>query len=153
MTHRIGLAAGLVLSLLCGGAHAADPPALSDVPEHVARDGVLSVTLEAKEGKTDFGGVSVDTIAYNGVFAGPVLRVWPGDTLRVLLRNRLNEPTNLHFHGMQTSPRGNSDNVHLAIQPGEDFGYEIKFWPSSHRVRIDTTPICTDCRNGRSGWG
>ncbi len=126
---RFLIPAALLASL--GGAIIAasaepNPPPLSDVPESVAHDGILSVTLEAKTGKTNFDGVSVDTIAYNGIFAGPVLRLWPGDKLRVHFQNRLAEPSNLHFHGMQTSPRGNSDNVHLLVPAGKDFDYEVK---------------------------
>ena len=42
---------------------------------------------------------------------GPLLRAREGDLLRVELVNRLDEPTNLHFHGLHVSPGGNSDNV------------------------------------------
>ena len=112
-----------VLLALVRGAAAAP---LTDGPEFAARDGVLTATLEAREMKTVLDGVEIDTIVYNGDFAGPVLRVWPGDTMRIRLLNRLNEPTNLHFHGMQTSPRGNSDNIHIAVPPGQDFDYEVK---------------------------
>ena len=49
--------------------------------------------------------------AYQGQFIGPTLRVQPGDTVRVQLRNGLKEPTNLHSHGMFVSPIGISDNV------------------------------------------
>ena len=41
------------------------------------------------------------------LYAGPVLRVRPGDLLRVRLVNDLSQPTNLHFHGIRTSPLGN----------------------------------------------
>ena len=37
--------------------------------------------------------------------------------------------TNLHTHGLHVSPAGNSDNVLLAIAPGEEFFYEIKIPP------------------------
>ena len=37
--------------------------------------------------------------------------------------------TNLHTHGLHVSPAGNSDNVLLAIGPGESFDYEIKIPP------------------------
>src|SRR4051812_23360575 len=39
--------------------------------------------------------------------------------------------TNLHTHGLHVSPAGNSDNVLLAIAPGEEFYYEIKI-PIDH---------------------
>lgn len=39
--------------------------------------------------------------------------------------------TNLHTHGLHVSPAGNSDNVLIAIGPGEEFYYEIKI-PTDH---------------------
>ncbi len=108
---------------------AADPPPLSDMPEIVAHDGILTATLEVQRGVTAFDDVPVETYGYNGSFSGPVLRAWPGDTMRIRLANRLNEPTNLHFHGMQGSPLGNGDNVHISVPAGADFDYEIRIPP------------------------
>lgn len=90
----------------------------------------------------------VNLRSYNGKLVGPTLEVRPGDTLKVLLKNRLpfkpelvgdhphNGPhganvTNLHFHGMHVSPAGNSDNVLLSIGPNQDFEYEVKI-PKDH---------------------
>ena len=103
--------------------------------------GVLAVTLQAAPGKVQVGKLELDGATYNGLYAGPVLRVHAGDLLRVRLVNHLAEPTNLHFHGIQTSPLGNADNVHLAIAPGEGFTYEVRipitqppgmYWYHSH---------------------
>lgn len=105
---------------------AAAPEPLSDMPEVFARDGALNVTLEARETITAFDGIGIKTIVYNDNFSGPVLRAHPGDTMRIRLVNRLPQPTNLHFHGMQGSPLGNGDNVHLSVPPGQSFDYEIK---------------------------
>jgi len=126
-------------------APAAAPPPLSEMPEIVAHNGVLTATLEVRRGTTVFDGVAVETYGYNGHFSGPVLRAWPGDTMRIRLANRLNEPTNLHFHGMQGSPKGNGDNVHLSVPAGTDFDYEIKipphqppgaYWYHAHQHRL-----------------
>jgi FtsP/CotA-like multicopper oxidase with cupredoxin domain len=103
--------------------------------------GVLAVTLIAAEGKVRVGDLELDGATYNGLYAGPVLRVLPGDLLRIRLVNHLSQPTNLHFHGIFTSPLGNSDNVHLAIAPGQSFAYEVRipvtqppglYWYHSH---------------------
>jgi FtsP/CotA-like multicopper oxidase with cupredoxin domain len=56
--------------------------------------------------------------------------VKPGDLLRIRLHNGLSQPTNLHFHGIQTSPMGNSDNVHIAVPAGSDFTYEVRIPPT-----------------------
>ena len=63
---------------------------------------------------------------YNDAYIPPVWRLKPGDTLTVALHNRLQQPTNLHFHGLHVSPRGNSDNVffvfHCHVTKHEDKG-------------------------------
>jgi suppressor of ftsI len=46
--------------------------------------------------------------------------------MRIRLRNNLTDgPTNLHFHGMNVSPRGRSDNVFIQVRPGREFEYEV----------------------------
>jgi suppressor of ftsI len=107
-------------------AQAPDPGPLRDLPEFHSVDGILSAVLDVTEQKVNFGDVTIDGIVYNGDYAGPVLRVHPGDTMRIKLVNHLKEPTNLHFHGIHTSPLGNSDNVHIVVAPGESFDYEVK---------------------------
>ena len=90
-----------------------------------------------------------------GDFHAPTIRVAPGQKLSVDLDNHL-EPctdeqrkrhacyndTNLHTHGLWVSPAGNSDNVLIAVRPGEQFRYEYDipadhpagtFWYHPHR--------------------
>ena len=96
----------------------------------------------------------------NAPYVAPTIEVQPGDTVRVLLHNKLkadpsciengrdpDKPhcfngTNLHSHGLWVSPTGNSDNVLLSINPGVDFEYEYNippdhpagtFWYHPHR--------------------
>jgi FtsP/CotA-like multicopper oxidase with cupredoxin domain len=92
-------------------------------------DGVLAATLTAAPQRVRVGDLALDAMAFNGDYAGPVLRVRPGDTLRLRLVNRLTQPTNLHFHGMHSSPLGNGDNVHIAVPAGESFDYELAVPP------------------------
>jgi hypothetical protein len=42
--------------------------------------------------------------AYNEMIPGPMLITEPGDTLKITLVNDLDEPTNLHTHGLHVSP-------------------------------------------------
>lgn len=53
--------------------------------------------------------------AINGRVPGPVLRVREGDTITLRVRNRLNEMTAIHWHGMIVPPE--MDGV-----PGISFG-------------------------------
>ena len=93
--------------------------------------GVLDVDLRIAATRVQVGGRTATMLTYNGTVPGPTLRLRPGDRLRVHLVNGLDEPTNLHTHGLLVSPVGNSDNPFLRIGPGESFDYEIDL-PSDH---------------------
>lgn len=98
-----------------------------------SRAGFLDVRLEAASGSHEVAGRRATTLGYNGGIPGPTLRIRPGDTLRIQLVNRLEEPTNLHVHGLHVSPQGNGDNVFVAVEPGDSFSYE-------YRLRGDHPP-------------
>lgn len=129
MPFKISLLA-FFLALACvqpaahAGVEAGDAP-LRDLTEYKSVNGVLTATLEAAERPVHLGPITMNGEVYNGDYAGPVLRAHPGDIMRVTLVNHLAEETNLHFHGMHSSPLGNGDNMHIAVQPGQSFGYEI----------------------------
>jgi len=110
------------------------------LPE-VRSDGrVVSLTLHAtvnSEGR--------DTFAYNGKNIAPVIRVFPGDTLKIAYKNDLpvhptescaispcKNMTNLHFHGLEVSPQSPQDNViDMVAMPGETLHYKVKI-PADH---------------------
>jgi L-ascorbate oxidase len=95
----------------------------------------------------------------NAPYVSPTIEVFPGETVRITLNNRLpadpsctnatemNIPhcfngTNLHAHGLWVNPSGNGDNVLISINPGVTFQYEYKippdhpsgtFWYHTHR--------------------
>jgi FtsP/CotA-like multicopper oxidase with cupredoxin domain len=98
-----------------------------------SKDGVLAVELESKEVDIDFGGVSVRGTVYNGAFVGPTLRLAPGESLHLALKNTLQQHTNVHYHGMHVSPEGNSDNIFLMIEPGSTYDYVVDV-PADHDV-------------------
>ena len=100
----------------------------------------VDARLEALPASVELAGERVELLTYNGQFPGPVLRAAEGDLLRVDLVNHLDEPTNLHFHGLHVSPGGNSDNVFVSVPPGGRFLYELQipagqggtFWYHPH---------------------
>jgi len=111
-----------------------------------SKDGKLVTTLEIKYGDNKIGDDPVHLRSYNGKLVGPTLRVKPGDTLYITLKNSLPvEPegseehntlhsfstTNLHTHGLHVSPSGNSDNVLLVVKPQETQEYKIEI-PKDH---------------------
>jgi suppressor of ftsI len=79
--------------------------------ELVSEGGKLAAILTLAEGELDVSGTSVVGKSYNGSFPGPTLRVSPGDWIRLRFDNRLDQQTNIHFHGFHTSPSGIADNV------------------------------------------
>lgn len=93
--------------------------------------GVLDLELDAAPTQLRLGDRTATVWTYNGSLPGPTLRLRPGDTLRVRLRNELPEPTNLHVHGLHVSPRDNGDNPFVSVGPGETFDYVITL-PADH---------------------
>jgi suppressor of ftsI len=119
------LAFGMLL--FAANVQAQDPKPLTQLR---SSNGLLSTTLVAQDGKIRVGDLELDGVTFNGDYAGPVLRLHPGDLLRIRLVNHLSQPTNLHFHGMRSSPLGDGDNAHLLIQPNETFNYEVRIPPT-----------------------
>ncbi len=103
---------------------------LSQPEVAASRDGVLDVTLTAAPG-VRLAGHDTSAWGFNGTSPGPTLRVRPGDLLRVRLVNHLDQPTNLHTHGLHVSPHGNGDNPFVTIDPGSSFDYAIRI-PADH---------------------
>ncbi|MHA6781760.1 multicopper oxidase family protein [Pseudonocardia saturnea] len=93
-----------------------------------SRDGRLDVALTAAAGART-AGRDTSALGYNGTSPGPTLRVRPGDELAVRLTNGLDQPTNLHTHGLRVSPQGNSDNPFVTIDPGSTFDYLYRIPP------------------------
>jgi FtsP/CotA-like multicopper oxidase with cupredoxin domain len=138
MTRHIIIALFIALALPYAAARAQTNGALTELYSH---DGVFTATLVAAPSKAHVGPFELDALTYNGDYAGPVLHIHPGDIMRIRLVNHLAQTTNLHFHGIRTSPLGNSDNAHLQIKPGDSFDYEIRvstdqptglFWYHAH---------------------
>ncbi len=95
-------------------------------PPVASMDSVPTMTLVAAPQLVQLGDAQAAGTTYNGNYAGPLLQVRPGGTLRVRLVNHLTQETNLHFHGILASPLGRSDNMMIAVKPGETFDYEVK---------------------------
>jgi FtsP/CotA-like multicopper oxidase with cupredoxin domain len=110
--------------------------------------GILDTTVTIEYG--DFSGPDysvTNTRLLNGLLPGPILRLNAGDTLRILFRNELqlqdgavsgadNEFTdpdhsNLHFHGGHVSGELPSDDIRMAVAPGDEYQYETVF-PENH---------------------
>ncbi len=116
--------------------HPAPSPAAGITPEPLqtpqvyhSENGALAVTLEAKKTPVKLGPYAIEGATFNGIYGGPVLRVKPGDTLRLTLVNHLPQETNVHFHGMEVSPQGHADNSMHMVAPGETWEYVLHISP------------------------
>ena len=110
---------------------------------YTSHHGVLDVTLVASQQRVMIAGRRVLAKVYNGSFVAPTLIAAPGDLVRVKLVDHLDEPTNLHFHGLEVSPSGHADNIFVSVDPGHSFQYRFRlphsaptgtFWYHSHEM-------------------
>ncbi|TCD55265.1 multicopper oxidase family protein [Synechococcus sp. BS55D] len=133
------------LALAAGGAAVASATALrsgwsagprrniSSATTSVVRSkaGVLELDLVAQETAIRIPGTSGRALTYNGLLPGPQIELQPGDAVRIHLHNRLNQPTNLHYHGLHIPPDGTADNVFLRVAPGQQQSYSFSL-PANH---------------------
>ena len=116
------------------GAEAVGREPLSSPPEIRSENGVLRAMITAAPGRVQLGNFAFPGLLYNGSYVPPVLRPRLGDVMRISFRNQLpDDPSNLHFHGMSVSPRGNSDNVFLHVHPGDLLDYEVRIPTDGHQ--------------------
>jgi len=71
--------------------------------------------------------VFVTAWTYNGTVPGPMIRVTEGDQVRVIVKNELDEPTTIHWHGVEVpnAMDGVPGMTQAPIEPGETFTYEF----------------------------
>jgi len=67
-------------------------------------------------------GVPTELWTFGGSFPGPTIRVRRGDSFRVDLDNQLDEPTNIHWHGL-TTPADMDGHPRDVVAPGASRAY------------------------------
>lgn len=109
----------------------ANPLRMADADGHV-REFQLTVARARWELAP---GKFVDAYTYNGQVPGPELRVTEGDTVRVTVNNELDEPTTVHWHGVDvpSAMDGVPDTSGPPIAPGASFTYEFVATPAGTR--------------------
>jgi bilirubin oxidase len=66
---------------------------------------VFEATLTAQRAaKSMLGAATTEFWTYNGLVPGPMIEVFEGDTVRILLDNRLSQETTVHWHGLPVPP-------------------------------------------------
>jgi FtsP/CotA-like multicopper oxidase with cupredoxin domain len=79
-------------------------------------------------------------MAYNAQIPGPTIRIPQGKRVNFLVKNGLDQPTSVHWHGIRLENRmdGVPGLTQDPIAPGEDFGYNFiapdagTYWYHSH---------------------
>src|ERR1700688_3342676 len=138
VSNRSWISASLFLLAVAAAGRLNLPAA--PLPEVRSESHVVSLALHATvnaEGR--------DSFAYNGKSIAPVIRVFPGDTLKIDYENDLpvhstescaispcKNMTNLHFHGLEISPQSPQDNViDMIAVPGDTLHYVVNI-PADH---------------------
>jgi FtsP/CotA-like multicopper oxidase with cupredoxin domain len=95
---------------------------------YTMKDGVKELHLIAEPVRREFApGMEVECWGYNGATPGPTIEAVEGERVRILVSNRLPEPTTVHWHGILLPSGmdgvGGLNQPH--IQPGETYAYEF----------------------------
>ena len=92
------------------------------------KDGVKVFRLDVDQCKHEIApGMVINAWCYNGQTPGPTIEAVEGDRVRILVTNKLPEPTAVHWHGILL-PSGMDGVAGLsqpAIPPGEIYAYEF----------------------------
>lgn len=104
----------------------ADPNAVPSEPQAPDADGIVRISLTAKEVVSEIApGIFFNYWTYNEQVPGPMLRIREGDTVEFTLTN---DPTSLHDHNIDlhavTGPGGGAVLTHVA--PGETKTFRFK---------------------------
>lgn len=95
---------------------------------YAMKQGIKEFHLVAEEIEHEFSpGCVAKCWGYNGSTPGPTIEAVEGDRIRILVTNRLSEPTTVHWHGIDL-PNGYDGVGGLNqphIQPGETYVYEF----------------------------
>lgn len=114
------------------------PTASADSPEPVRQH-----TLTAAKGRVSLVGEAhpaTDVWCYDGSIPGPLIRARQGESIRIVVENRLGEGTTVHWHGIRLpiAMDGVPGISQPLIAPGERFTYEFTppdagtFWYHPH---------------------
>ena len=142
-THSHGHTHGPVVHGVREDAAAAYTAAYDAAVPDAGRSVVL-VALEAAETDWEFTpGRITRAWTFNGQIPGPTLEARVGDVLEVRFTNRLPEPTNIHWHGLQIpAAMDGTDMVQRPIPTGETFTYRFRlpdagtFWYHPHSDEV-----------------
>ncbi|AOE69534.1 copper oxidase [Pseudomonas fluorescens] len=140
-TSRRTFVKGLAAGGLLGGLGLWRPPvwALSN-PDHPTVLTGSEFDLFIDQTPVNLSGQQRTALTINGSLPGPLLRWREGDTVTLRVKNRLNEPTSIHWHGilLPSTMDGVPGLSFEGIEPGGVYVYQFKvkqhgtYWYHSH---------------------
>jgi FtsP/CotA-like multicopper oxidase with cupredoxin domain len=88
-----------------------------------------TLQLEAGLVERSLKGRRYTMYAFNGQYPGPLIEARRGSELTVVFRNRLPQPTTVHWHGLRLDYRsdGVPDLSQPVVPPGGEFTYHLRF--------------------------
>lgn len=93
------------------------------VEDESAAPDTVEVTITARPRTLSLvPGTETEVYAYNGTVPGPTVEAREGDHVIVHFRNRLPEPTTIHWHGLHLPYVADGSPFH-PVQPGADYTY------------------------------
>lgn len=137
---------GIIVLILSGcQAEAQENPEainITDIPiEKPGNATIKEFKITAQKTNWQIKGQTIEAWTYNGTVPGEEIRVQEGDWVKVHLKNELDEPVTIHWHGMVLPNQmdGVAGVTQNAIQPGGTFTYEFHakeagtYWYHSHQ--------------------
>ena len=112
-----------------------DPPPAGEAPASSQPHTVLklqdgdTLRLDATTVTRSVAGRMVTGYAFNGQVPGPLIEVTRGTTIVVHVRNAIDQPTAVHWHGLRLDNRsdGAVGVTQDAIRPGASYTYTVRF--------------------------
>ena len=106
----------------------ASPPVLRN---ESSAAGTVEVTLTARPARLSLlPGTTSDALAFNGTVPGPTLELHEGDHVVVHFRNRLDESSGIHWHGLHV-PADMDGSPLQAVKAGANYDYVFTIPPGT----------------------
>ena len=150
MTRRVWLQRVGALGLLAAVERLVPSSVWASASNGAAQPSLLSGTvIDLTIAETPFrlDGRTAPAITINGTIPGHVIRLKEGQLATLRVRNRLNEDTSIHWHGLLLPPEmdGVPGVSFAGIKPGTTFTYQFP-------VRQSGTYWCHVTRAAKSSW-
>ncbi len=120
----------------------AEPLQIPEVRDPAVKD--VSVTLDVTRQSIKVSGDDLTALPFQATdnasgkkypaqIDGPTLHVSQGGTIRITFNNNSGQDTNIHYHGLHVSPKGESDNVFQVFKTGTSRQSVVEI-PDNHPV-------------------